>query len=295
MADEVTVDEALAEVAAGRWDTAEAVARRASVARPESQLARALASYLGGLSSPGVYDEPSAFETFIDNGGNVALYRQTIQRLSTIHAEVQPRAVLDIGCGDGRVTAGSLTASTSRIDLVEPSGELLAKAIDALARPGLDVVAHRMDVATFLGGSDDDTTWDIAQSTFALHATAPAQRPALLRSLARRAQRLVIVEFDVPRFADRSPDHIAYLAIRYEEGVRQYEQHPDVVARFLLPVLVGQLDPTRARYTFEQPIAEWARLLHDAGFTTSVQPIDSYWWADAMLISAISHAADKQS
>ena len=295
MADEVTVDEALAEVAAGRWDTAEAVARRASVARPESQLARALASYLGGLSSPGVYDEPSAFETFIDNGGNVALYRQTIKHVSTIHTEVQPRAVLDIGCGDGRVTAGSLTASTSRIDLVEPSGELLAKAIDALARPGLDVVAHRMDVATFLGGSDDDTTWDIAQSTFALHATAPAQRPALLRSLARRAQRLVIVEFDVPRFADRSPDHIAYLAIRYEEGVRQYEQHPDVVARFLLPVLVGQLDPTRARYTFEQPIAEWARLLHDAGFTTSVQPIDSYWWADAMLISAISHAADKQS
>ena len=280
-----TVD-ALSALSRGDWETAAATARRAVAKRPESRLARALAEYLNGLPSPGVYDEPSAFETFIDNGANVGLYRRTIQRLRAIHAEARPRAVLDIGCGDGRVTAGVVGEWTTRVDLVEPSADLLARAIGAVTRPGVDVIAHRSDVATFLADAHDDTTWDLVQATFALHATDPAERITWLRSLARRTARLVVVEFDVPVFADRSPEHVSYLADRYERGIREYEDHPDVVSKFLMPVLVGQLDPSRSRYTFEQPIDDWTRLLRDAGFSTSTEPIAPYWWANATLISA---------
>ncbi|HUP73342.1 MAG TPA: hypothetical protein VM282_09860 [Acidimicrobiales bacterium] len=141
-------------------------------------------------------------------------------------------------------------------------------------------------MATFVAALDDTTTWDLVQSTFALHATTPAQRTEILKSLARRTSRLAIVEFDIPAFTDRSPEHIAYLAERYERGVREYRAYPEVNAKFLMPVLVGQLDPAFARYTFEQPIDAWIRLIRSAGFTTSTRRIARYWWADAVLISA---------
>jgi hypothetical protein len=156
----------------------------------------------------------------------------------------------------------------------------------ALDRSGLEVVAHQLDAATFLGDLDNRTSWDLVQSTFALHATEPADRPAIARALARHAARLAIVEFDVPAFTDRSAAHIAYLADRYEKGIREYEDHPEIVSGFLLPVLVGQLDAALPRYTFEQPISEWTRLFDDAGFVTVTQLVARYWWADAVLISA---------
>ncbi|MEO8697707.1 MAG: class I SAM-dependent methyltransferase [Acidimicrobiales bacterium] len=283
-----TVVDALAAVADGDWATAAVTARLAAAQAPDSRLATALAQFLTGMSAPGVYDEPSAFEAFIDNGGNVELYAQTIRRLGAIHADVRPRSVLDIGCGDGRVTAAASTASTTRVDLVEPSAELIARAIAALDRPGVEVVAHQADAARFLADLDDGAAWDLVQSTFALHATKPGDRAAIARALAQRTPRLAVVEFDVPAFADRSVEHIAYLADRYETGIREYEDHPEVVSGFLLPVLVGQLDAALPRYTFEQPIDEWTRLLRDAGFVTTTQLVARYWWADAVLISATS-------
>ena len=277
---------ALSALADGDWETASAAARSAAMHGPDSRLARALTRFLSDMRAPGVYDEPRAFETFIDNGGNVALYRQTIRQLSAVHSDVEPHSILDIGCGDGRVTAGVLGASTTHIELVEPSAELLDRAIVAVDRPGIDVVAHSTDVRTFLADLDVTATWELVQSTFALHATNPVERPALFRSLARRTPRLVIVEFDVPAFTDRSDEHIAYLADRYEQGVREYEDHPEVISNFLMPVLVGQLDAALPRYTFEQPIDEWTKLIRDAGFTTTTQLIARHWWADAFLISA---------
>lgn len=283
-----TVVDALTALARGDWEAAPAFAQLAAAQQPDEHLAYALASFLSGMPAPGVYDEPRAFEAFIDNGGNIDLYKQTIRRLSAIHAEIGPRTVLDIGCGDGRVTAGVLHSSTTRVDLVEPSADLLERAVNSLSRPSIDVIPHRLDAAVFLGELADSTSWDIAQSTFALHTTDPRDRPAIVHSLARRTPRLLIVEFDVPAFADRSAEHIAYLAERYEKGVREYEDHPEVVSGFLMPVLVGQLDAALPRYTFEQPIAEWTRLLRDGGFATTTQLIARYWWADAVLISATS-------
>ena len=281
-----TVVDALAALADGDLQTAATAARLAATQQPDSHLADALAQFLDDMPTPGVYDQPSAFETFIDNGGNVELYRQTIRRLAAIHSDVEPRSVLDIGCGDGRVTAGVLSASTTHVELVEPSAELLERAVAALNRPGIEVIAYHVDAGTFLADLDDGTKWDIVQSTFALHATDPTERPAIMQSLARRTPRVVIVEFDVPAFIDRSRGHVAYLAERYEQGIREYDDHREVISKFLMPVLVGQLDAAFPRYTFEQPIDEWTRLLHNAGFSTTTQLIARYWWANAVLISA---------
>ena len=145
---------------------------------------------------------------------------------------------------------------------------------------------HTQTLAEFAATVEAGTRWALAQSTFALHTTHPDDRPALLAWLAAHVERLLVVEFDVPAFADRSPEHLAYLADRYEVGVREYAAHPEAIDGFLMPVLVGQLDPARPRYTFEQPIAEWCRQLADAGFTTTQRPVYDYWWGAASLIEA---------
>ena len=280
--------DALARLAAGDWNAAADSARLAATEQPDSRLADALARFLADMSTPGVYDEPRAFEAFISHGGNVGLYQRTIEQLSVVHEQVQPRTVLDIGCGDGRITAAALRAATRRVDLVEPSAPLLAFAVAAVERPGVDVLPHQLDATSFFARVDETMSWDLVQSTFALHATNPDERPALLQALAHRTARLIIVEFDIPAFADRSPTHFAYLADRYERGVGEYRDHPEVISGFLMPVLVGQLDPTAPRYTFEQPADAWARLVENAGFTTATQRVAEYWWGDAVMISAQS-------
>ncbi|QXC60795.1 class I SAM-dependent methyltransferase [Aquihabitans sp. G128] len=290
----VTTIDVLEALAAGDWDGAAERAAVAGADDPGSQLALALDRFLGDLPAPGVYEAPSAFEAFISNGGNVVLYERAIAALAALHADEQPETVLDIGCGDGRVTAAVLGPSTARVDLVEPSAELLVAARAAVSAPGTvggrEVVGHQAGVTEVLAGLDADVRWDLVQSTFALHATHPDERPALFAALADRTDRLVVVDFDVPAFEDRSPEHLAYLAERYERGVREYVDHPEVVTGFLLPVLVGQLDPSRPRYTFEQPTAAWAELVEAAGFTVEVEPVSPYWWADATLLSATRRA-----
>lgn len=282
-----TTIDVLAALADGDWEAANDVAQSAAVRQPDTALVAALAGYLGGLPAPGVYDEPSAFEAFIDHGTNPELYRHTIGQLAAIHADAEPATVLDIGCGDGRVTANVVSPATTRVDLVEPADALLTAAVSALEAATAKVVPHAIDVASFLAGLDDDISWDIVQSTFALHTTLPGDRPAILGSLARRARRLLIVEFDVPDAAEGSPEHLAYLADRYERGVAEYRDHPEVITGFLLPVLVGQLDPDAPRHTYEQPIAQWTQLLEHAGFSTTTRLLFEYWWADAILIDAI--------
>jgi SAM-dependent methyltransferase len=286
----MTVVDALAALTEGDVDEAAAIATRVADQDPQSRLAVALARHLGEPQAAGVYDEAGAFEQFIDNGGNVALYRNTIAQMAAIHERLRPERVLDIGCGDGRVTTGSLGAPTVRVDLVEPSAELLQSAVVAAERPGVAVVGHRLDASSFLSGVNGSTTWDLTQSTFALHTLDPDTRSSVLRRLAGLTSVLVVVEFDVPAFADRSAEHLAYLAERYELGVREYEDLPEVVSGFLLPVLLGQVDPDRPRHTFEQPVSGWVREIRAAGFTTSTRPVSSYWWADAVLMEAVAPA-----
>ena len=119
--------------------------------------------------------------------------------------------MVDLGCGDGRLSAAAVQPGLRRLDLVDPSAERLAAAVDRLAgvagaASGVEAMAHEATAAGFLAGRPD-ATWDAAQSTFALLAMPPEERRQVLRTMARRTGRLLVVEFDVPAFADRSEAH----------------------------------------------------------------------------------------
>jgi len=192
------------------------------------------------------------------------------------------------------VTAAVLGPWTRSVDLVEPSRELLGRAGSAVADAPvgasgdtpIDVRPHALGVTPFLAGLGPMTGWDLAQSTFALHAVPPDERRAALGALARRSAAIAVAEFDVPALEEGSDEHLARLAGRYALGIAEYPGHPEVVAGFLMPVLVGQVEPGRPRLTWEAPAAWWAEALRDAGFAgVAVEPLLDYWWAPAVLVT----------
>lgn len=248
-------------------------------------LCAALAAALEGDRAGSVYDEADAFQAFISHGTNPVLYERTIAAVGEAQRRRSPRSVLDIGCGDGRVSAGSLAPSVERLDLVEPAAALLDEAVSRIGG-GIELSGHRSTVEAFL--ADSDERWDLVQSTFAMHNLAPGVRRDVWAELARRTSVLVITEFDVPGFVDRSEEHCAYLAQRYAVGIAEYADHPEVIQGFLMPVLIGQLEPGAPRFTFEQPIDRWIEELGAAGFSVTRRPIMPYWWADAWLLAAES-------
>lgn len=280
----MSVEEALLAVARGDPAAGQAEARDAADAG--SALAAALARCLVTARDSGVYDEPTSFEAFIDGGGNVGLYERVIAFVAAVHREHEPVSVLDVGCGDGRVTA-STVGEGARVDLIEPSAALLEAAVARMAADGLAAERHRTTIEDFLEQLPATARWELVQATFSLHTLPFERRQAVLDALARRSDRLVIVEFDVPDFDDGSTEHAAYAAARYERGVAEYADAPTVVSGFLMPVLVGQFDPHRARHTHEQSLARWLDQLDAAGWSVVQQTLlDDYWWAPAVGIEA---------
>src|SRR4051812_14821358 len=81
---------------------------------------------------------------------------------------------------------------------------------------------------------------------------------AVLGALARRSGGMAVVEFDVPDLEEGSDAHLARLAERYALGIAEYPDPPEVVAGFLMPVLVEQVQQGRPRLTWEAPAASWA-------------------------------------
>ncbi len=279
-----SVADVLVAIASSETERARDLALRIIRTSPDDALAAALAEHLKNDRSEGVYDDPRGFEEFIDNGGNPDLYASVINMLAQRHRDVVPTAVVDIGCGDGRVTLAT-TLPTSVVHLVEPSPALADLAMARLSgRPGATNV-HNKTLAEFL-----DTTsgsWDLAQATFALHNLEPNERKEQLRALRSRTSRLLLVEFDVPDFDDRSLEHATYAAQRYVRGFHEYRDYPTVRDGFLLPVLLGQFDAQRARHTFEQSATSWKQELLGAGWSgVEATPVASYWWADAVLFDA---------
>lgn len=280
------VAEALLAIADGDLGQARHLAHDAAADDPESLLAPALSDFLHRIPGDGVYDEPSSFQEFIDNGGNPSLYAKTIDVLAAVHAEINPSSLLDIGCGDGRVTAAIVRPGTA-VHLVEPSGPLLGSAVQRLDSIGISATAHLTGIAQLLEEIEGDESWDLVQATFAMHALEPQKRSEVMRGLGVRSGRLLLVEFGVPAFADHSPEHAAYAAERYEIGLREYRAHPPVVSGFLMPVLVGQFDRAQPRHTFEQDVESWCDQLSTAGWRrVSSSHITDYWWAPAFLIDA---------
>ncbi len=177
--------------------------------------------------------------------------------------------------------------SVERVELIEPSEALLAIALEAFAGSGKAVRGYAESAEVFLAQLGPVPRWDVVQSTFAMHTMPSGERASILAAIAQRTGRLMIAEFDVPEFGDRTVEHATYAALRYELGLREYAGDELVTHGFLLPVLVGQFDPAHVRHTFEQSAGRWVDQLTAAGFTTvEVAPLVPYWWADAIVLEA---------
>lgn len=248
-----------------------------------SRLATHLGAYLSQPVSGEVYVDPDSFERFISGGSNVGLYAATIDALSKLNRRREPATMLDIGCGDGRITAATVPASCRQLYLLEPSATMLESAIDRIGQT-VDVESRSATVQDLLA-SEPDRRWDAVQSTFALHNLRPQDRDDALSTLASRTGSIAVVEFDVPHFANHSRDHAIYAADAYETGVAEYEVDPTVISGFLMPVLVGQFAPDQPRHTYEQPADAWAEGLRRAGFrSVTTTRVAEFWWADAWLV-----------
>ncbi len=279
----MTVAEALLQIAKGNTTDARTLCEQIVDTSP---LATHLANHLSQSSAEDPYTDPAAFELFISGGSNVNLYQSTIAALASLNETLRPATLIDIGCGDGRITAGTIPASCETVHLLEPSSALLSLAAAALEPLPAAVVTTQSSIQDYLS-EHPNQSWGHAQATFALHNLDPGDRAATLAQLATRVNSLSAVEFDVPDFADQSPEHAAYAAATYEVGVAEYANEPTVVDGFLIPVLLGQFAPNRQRHTYEQSAASWQVDLADAGFgSIQATPICDYWWANAVLITA---------
>lgn len=247
----------------------------------------ALGGYLDGAGDGRVYDRPAAFRAFIRGGGNVRLYDAVSAALVQRYRRFDVRSLVDIGCGDGRALVPALAASgrTPAVTLVEPS-PLLAEARNALRDYGGTVTACATDATSFTTGPIGD--FDLAQSTFALHALPPAEREAMLTALHGHVRHLVLAEFDWPAHPPGSTEHLTFLADSYEQGLAEYDADRDLVAQgFLMPVLTGQLTPGATRSTWEQPAAAWADQLARCGYRDIVvEPLCGYWSSPAFVLTA---------
>jgi len=266
-------------------------AARLAVEGDTSLLGSALSEHLTRVTSGSVYDQPAAFEAFVRGGGNVPLYAAVSAALAARYDQHRPDSLLDIGCGDGAALLPALRAAQhrpARLDVVEPSEPLLQAAVAGLVGyDGLAVRTWPRTVQDFLTERPDGS-FDLVESTFALHTLPEVERGAVLRALRPRTGRLAVVEFDVPAAPVGSPEHLEFLARTYEQGLAEYDQDRELVAQgFLMPVLTGQLRPGAVRATFEQPAAAWAEQVRDAGFTdVEITEVYDYWSSPAFLLTA---------
>jgi hypothetical protein len=276
--------------AAGQHEPAGDFARSAQRQAPESVLYPQAASYLERVARQGkgeVYSSAEGFAAFVRGGGNLALYRATSSALRDVYRRGQAIRLLDIGVGDGLALLPALTAEIASIDLIEPSSSLLESACRALSERGTEHRAFNEPIQAFIAREQGE--WDLAQATFSLQSVPPVDRPALFAWLRDHVKRLLIVEFDVPRFEDQLvPGFARYVVERYQRGIAEYFADRELVAQgFLMPVLFGYFDPTAARTNYEQPIADWTALLSEAGFAEpDFRLLYGYWWAPACLVSA---------
>lgn len=279
---------ALAALAHDDFPGAAAAASRA--AAQGSLVGAALDAYLPavlGAVRPSVYDEPAAFQAFVDGGGNVPLYEAVSDTLAGLYSVYDVRSLVDLGCGDGRAVLPALRRArpgVTSVDLVEPAADLLADARTRAADLPVEIRTWPQTAQDFLRQPGNE--WELAESTFALHALEPAVRRAVLAALRPRVGHLAVVEFDVPDLS--GDERLEFLATTYERGLSEYDADRNLVAQgFLLPVLVGQLRPGAARQTYEQPAPAWLADLETAGWTdVAVVPVADYWSSPAFLLTA---------
>jgi AcrR family transcriptional regulator len=117
------------------------------------------------------------------------------------------------------------------LTLVEPSAALLEAAVRRLAGTARTWSGTAQSFAADLPAG---SSFDLVESTFALHAIPHPERTDLLTALRPHTRRLAIVEFDVPDHS--GAERLRFLARTYERGLAEYGTDRDLVARgFLMP------------------------------------------------------------
>jgi SAM-dependent methyltransferase len=302
MAEQDSVLTALASLQAGDWDSA-----REAAAAGTSRLATELARYLATASTDAaVYVDAAAFRAFVDSPSNAELYRRTVEILGAQWSQIPiAGTVVDLGCGDGRVTIPLLGAAAQvpqHVVMVDSSDDQLTSArarmlaLSPELRTRVSIVcsdaseyvaaASRQARATSSIDGGAARRWALVQSTFALHALPPAARRDLFVNLRAMSDRVAVVEFDVPFREGADSQRLEYLADRYEAGVSEHEPGSSVVDGFLLPVLIGQLHPGSPRATWEQPINDWIDEITAAGFSNvHAEAVSPFWWAHAWCVT----------
>lgn len=276
----------------GDYAAAERFVRWSSLRLPEHLLYAQAIKYLEKAridGTPDVYIEPEAFKVFIRGGSNVALYEATSAALKNVYEEYFALSVLDIGVGDGLALLPALTPSVQRLDIVEPSSQLLSQASTQLRERGVVHTAHNLPIQRFI--QESNRQWDVIQATYSLQSLPAKQRKAVFNWAKQHCRRLLLVEFDVPPFPDAcSPQLVEYAVRRYEFGLHEYGAASALVAQgFLLPLIFGYFDKNAPHTNYEQPIRAWRTELNAAGFDPiKTSTVYSYWWANSHLLDARS-------
>lgn len=281
----------LAILAFGEQDVESALtyARQASAYEPEHPVFTQAVMYLERVLYAGkqpVYATGEGFSAFIRGGGNIPLYERVSAALQKVYQEYDHLRLLDIGVGDGRALLPALTTNIVRLDLLEPSAPMLESLCRQLDRQNIPYHAICSPVQQFIMTQTD--TWDLAQATFSLQSLPPEERLAVFKWIHEHSSRLIMVEFDAPKFAELyAPERVEYILNRYIKGLSEYPDDEVVLQEFLLPVMFGYFDRSRARTNYEQPIQIWIEECQAAGFTAiTARRLYDYWWAPAYLLDA---------
>lgn len=282
----------LAILAFGEQDIEDALcyARQASVYESDHPVFTQAVIYLERILHSGtqqVYATGEGFSAFIRGGGNLPLYEQVSAALRSVYQEYEQVRVLDIGVGDGRALLPALTPNIARLDLLEPSAPMLESLCKQLEQQHIPYQRYCSPVQEFI--KTDNETRDLIQATFSLQSLLPEERSAVFRWLREHGSRLLLVEFDVPYFTDiYAPQRVEYILNHYEKGLAEYPDNEVVTQGFLLPVMFGYFDRSRARANYEQPMRVWGQECRAAGFRAiSSSQLYDYWWASAFLIDAV--------
>ncbi len=276
--------------AAGDLPAALEAARRA--ARTADPVACASARYLEGVAARGArptYEHAEAFGAFIRGGGNRRLYRAASEALRAVYRELPPGfRVADVGVGDGLAMLPAIEGCSAELTAIEPVQALLSVTAAGLDRLGARYEAFPLTIEEFIR-AHGDRRFALIEATFSLQSLPPGGRREVLAWMRRAAGRVVLAEFDVPRFDDPfDPARIAHVLERYRRGLAEYEGDGGLVAQgFLMPVMLGSFTAGPARTNYEQPRADWIADLRVAGFTeVASSVIDDYWWAPAFVLDA---------
>jgi len=251
--------------------------------------------YLKALISSkknGAYIDDKGFEAFINNGSNILLYNETVSALREVYLQYrQMFSLFDVGAGDGRALLPALTRNIKHLGFLEPAKGMYDRLYSKLESiNSFHFESHCDTFQNFIKKNKaSNSNWDVVQATYSFQSLSLSERLDSFKWLNKHSGRVIITEFDVPKFESMfHPDRYKYIIKRYRKGLREYSVYRNIVAQgFLMPVMFGYFDKSLNRVNYEQPISDWVGDLNQSGFKkVKTKLLYNYWWASAYMIDA---------